>query len=325
MGVAASSGGLSIMPSASRPRVVWHFTDGKSGHDNQSRGLLRALSARLPLQSHTIEVPEAPRRSCWRQLADFLQRRCIVPAHLPPPDLLLGTGHATHIAMLAARHARGGRIIVLMKPSLPVRCFDLCVVPHHDAVSVRANVFVTRGPLNSIVPASRKLERQGLILIGGESKHYRWTDQPVLEQIIAIAQDDAAWRWTMVGSRRTPRSIVAALAQMRLPNLAYVAVCDTGTEWLPFRLAEAARAWVTEDSLSMVYEALSCGAAVGALAVPRRRFGRVSNDIDQLCAEGLLTTFSEWRQGRPLQAPPQVLREADRCAQWIVDNFLQAS
>lgn len=313
------------MPIPSRPCVVWHFTDGKSGHDNQSRGLLRALSARLSLQSHSIEVPDAPRRSAWQQLGDFVRRRCIVPAHLPPPDLLLGTGHATHAAMLTARRARGGRIIVLMKPSLPLRCFDLCVVSHHDAVSARANVFVTRGPLNSIVPAARKLERQGLILIGGESKHYRWADQAVLAQITAVAQNDSAWRWTVVGSRRTPASMAAALGQLRLPNLTYVAACDTGSEWLPFRLAEAARVWVTEDSLSMVYEALSCGAAVGALAVPRRRFGRVANDIDQLIADGLLTAFRDWQQGRALQAPPQVLREADRCAQWIVDNFLRAS
>ena len=310
------------MTAATIPLVVWHFTDGKPGHDNQSRGLLRALSACRPLQIHKIDVPPSGKRTALRHVFDLLRRHSIAPRHLPDPDLLIGTGHTTHLPMLAARHARNGRIIVLMKPSLPLRYFDLCIVPRHDNVMPSANVLVTRGPLNVIEPATQKLEHQGLILIGGPSKHYRWSDQVVLAQIEAIARQDTTWRWTLAGSRRTPDSLVAALHERQLPNVSYVAARDTGPEWLPYRIAEAPRVWVTEDSLSMVYESLSAGAAVGLLAVPRRGSDRVTREMERLIADGLLTSYAAWCQSHALAAPGQLLNEAARCAQWINENFL---
>lgn len=313
------------MTTAGTPLVIWHFSDGKPGHDNQSRGLLRALSARRPVQIHKIDVPSSGKLTALKHGFDLIRRDCIAPRQLPDPDLLIGAGHATHLPMLAARHARNGRIIVLMKPSLPLRCFDLCIVPRHDNVMPRANVFVTRGPLNVIEPATQKLERHGLMLIGGPSKHYRWSDQAVLEQIEAIARQDTNWRWTLAGSRRTPDSLVAALHERQLSNVSYVAARDTGPEWLPYRLAEAPRAWVTEDSLSMVYEAISAGAAVGLLAVPRRTSDRVTREMEQLIADGLLTSYDAWRQSQLLSAPGQPLNEAARCAQWISEHWLSGN
>ena len=312
------------MTATGAPLVIWHFSDGKPGHDNQSRGLLRALSARLPVQIHKIDVPPSGKRTALRHLFDLMRRRCMAPRHLSVPDLLIGAGHATHLPMLAARHARGGRVIVLMKPSLPLRCFDLCIVPRHDKVMPRANVFVTRGPLNVIEPAAQKLERHGLMLIGGPSKHYRWSDQAVLEQIETVARQDTKWRWTLAGSRRTPDSLVAALQERQLPNVSYVAARDTGPEWLPFRLAEAPRVWVSEDSMSMIYEALTAGAAVGILPVPRRRGSRVTRGLDRLIAQGLATEYAAWREGQVLQAPAETFNEAARCAKWIDEQWLRA-
>ena len=39
------------------PVVVWAFTDGKAGHENQTRGLLAALAQRYPLDARWISVP----------------------------------------------------------------------------------------------------------------------------------------------------------------------------------------------------------------------------------------------------------------------------
>ena len=37
-----------------------------------------------------------------------------------------------------------------MKPSLPRRWFDLCIVPQHDGVAADAHTLVTEGALNRI-------------------------------------------------------------------------------------------------------------------------------------------------------------------------------
>lgn len=316
---------IDAMTATGTPLVVWHCSDDKPGHDNQIRGLLRALTKRVALQVHTLHLPEPTARHRLNTLVNLLRCRFPEGRHLPDPDFIVGAGHATHLPMLAARRARGGRVIVFMKPTLPLCCFDLCIVPEHDAVPARANVLQTRGPLNAIEPAPNKLEHHGLILLGGPSKHYGWSDQAMIDNIATLVRHDPQWSWTVAGSRRTPESMERMLLDARVPKLVYVAARDTGPEWLPFRLAEAPQIWVTEDSMSMVYEALSANAAVGVLPVPRRGFSRVSRDMEQLLAEGRLTSFDDWRKGQVLRQSGELLNEAARCAQWVVEHWLRSA
>src|SRR5574340_1756334 len=111
------------------PLVVWVVSDGKPGHLNQSLGLAEALSRATPTEVHTL--PALPALRAW--LALLVQR--IPGIALRAPDLIIGAGHATHPPLPAARRARGGRAVVLMKPSLPRRWFDLCI----DRKSTRLN------------------------------------------------------------------------------------------------------------------------------------------------------------------------------------------
>jgi mitochondrial fission protein ELM1 len=94
--------------------------------------------------------------------------------------------------------------------------------------------------------------------------------------------------------------------------------------WLSSRLAIAALVWVTQDSVSMLYEALTAGAATGLLAVPRRRLGRVGTGLHRRVEAGKLTPFAAWYKGTALKPPVQALNEASRCARWIVAKWLDA-
>lgn len=298
-----------------RPLVAWWFSDGKAGHANQVRGLLAALSERLPLEAHALPALNTP-----QALAALLWQRA-VRRDLPVPDLLLGAGHRTHLSLLAARRAHGGRAVVLMKPSLPRRCFDLCIVPEHDGVRSSARVLVTRGVLNAVRPSPVKRPGSGLILVGGPSSHHGWDEAVLLERIKTIAEHDPARHWTVAGSRRTPPATERRLAALGLLNVDNMSYRDSRPEWLPAQLATAEQVWVTEDSVSMIYEALTAGAAVGVLDVPRRGAGRVVRGVESLLREQWVTSFAAWRQGRALRAPQQVFDEAARCAQWMVERW----
>ena len=94
--------------------VIWRFSDGKPGHEAQTQGLINALAQRRQLQVHELSVHDYR-----RGLLDIVKKRFAPGTALPAPALLIGAGHATHWPLLAARRARGGRIIVMMKPSLP--------------------------------------------------------------------------------------------------------------------------------------------------------------------------------------------------------------
>lgn len=301
----------------SRPLVVWSFTDGKPGHENQTRGLLAALGERVTLAEYPLHVAD-----CRAGLMACLTGRASFGQQLPDPDLLVGAGHATHLPMLNARRLRGGRVVVLMKPTLPVAWFDLCVIPAHDRPRRAVNVLVTRGVLNRVRPRAVREPDTGLILVGGPSDHVRWSTAPVVAAIGELLAHTPALRWTLTTSRRTPADFMAALGPDR-PGLTVVPGTQTGPDWLPGQLARAAQVWVTQDSVSMVYEALTSGAAVGLLDVPwRNARDRLARGVEQLVREGLVTPFDAWRAGTALRAPAEPFDEAARCAAWIADRWL---
>ncbi|MBX3440111.1 MAG: mitochondrial fission ELM1 family protein, partial [Planctomycetaceae bacterium] len=262
--------------------VVWWLTDGKPGHENQSRGLIASLEKRRPLDVHLI-----PTCSAWAAGRDFLGNRFPPGEVLPSPDLILAAGHSTHAAALAARRARGGRLVVLMRPTLPLSWFDLCLIPEHDlqqaSPAQRAgNVIGTRGVLNKIQPAEQPNRSRGLLLVGGPSKHHDWDQASVVRQITQIVASTPGIPWTLTTSRRTPAAFLEALALPSLGQLQVIPESQTQPGWVAAQLAASGIVFVTEDSVSMVYESLSAGANVGLLQLPRRRTSRVVRGIDRL-------------------------------------------
>jgi mitochondrial fission protein ELM1 len=103
-----------------RSLIVWRILDGKPGHEKQTRGLSQALASLVPVSLHDL-----PSNRRWRDWLHWLGGTFPAGQDLPRPDLILIAGHATHWAGLAARRAHGGRLIVLMRPSLPRGWFDL--------------------------------------------------------------------------------------------------------------------------------------------------------------------------------------------------------
>ena len=305
--------------------VVWRLSDGKPGHDNQSRGLIRALGRLTALECHELNGRDAGRRHLWPTIAAWFRPR----QDLPDPALLIGAGHATHLPMLAARMARGGRAVVLMKPSLPLCWFDLCLIPEHDRPPLRDNVLLTQGVLNTVRASDCAKPGIGLILVGGPSSHHRWDGPALVRMVRAILDADPMVAWRIADSRRTPActrdllraislSTGASLSIGAVPNCDWVPHEETGPEWLSTALAEAGTVWVTEDSVSMLYEALSAGAATGLLPVPRCRSSRPSRGVDALLASGQVTAFERWAEGAALPRSAVPLNEAERCARALL-------
>ncbi|MBR9909498.1 MAG: hypothetical protein GYB33_03985 [Gammaproteobacteria bacterium] len=280
-------------------------TDDLPGHKSQIEGLLLALKKRVEVQEQWLHIHQ--------------------PAPVTTaPDLILAVGRHTHWPALKLRWHQGGKVVVLTKPQLPRWLFDLCVLPRHDGVRESRRVFNTIGSLNAIQPASNPQADCGLILLGGPSKHHGWSAPEMLAQLQQLQQLCPQIHWTLTTSRRTPAPFTEALQPLGGPNFRVVPFADTNRQWLLQRYAESGCIWVTEDSVSMVYESLSSGANVGVLEVPRKRTGRVSRNLDTLVAEGRVLTLRHLQQ-QGLPAAPRFppLQEADRAAahilQWLQD------
>ncbi len=300
--------------------TLWRLTDGKPGHEKQSLGLARALQRLTGAVCHDLAVH--PGRGAW--LA-WLRGRFPEGDGLPAPDLILAAGHATHVPALAARRARAGRIIVLMRPSLPLALFDLCLIPQHDRPPARDNVIATRGVLNAVTPTGQNDPNRGLILIGGPSAHYAWDDLAVARQVMHIVHATPKIAWQLTTSRRTPPSFLVTMPSELPANLSVMPHTATPPGWLEQALCACGQAWVSEDSVSMVYEALTAGCAVGLLQLPGRGDSRVGRGIQALIADHWVTPYAAWRGSAPLSRPPGRFNEAERCARLILNTLFAST
>ncbi len=93
-------------------------------------------------------------------------------------------GSHTHFRVwLLGRIFKKAKTIILMKPSLPIGCFDYAVIPEHDGIHADNHVIVTRGALNPIRNENRHQTARVLIALGGSSKRHQWNQNKVLTSV----------------------------------------------------------------------------------------------------------------------------------------------
>ena len=293
------------------------------GHQNQALALLEALRERLNLRVEVLEISDHPLPGLR------LLHAIICSFGLERPDLVVGAGHSTHGAMVGLGVLRRVPTLVIMRPSLPMGCFSRVVAPSHDLLGATASprLIPTFGPLCRKAPpwVSRRSTSQQwprtLILLGGPSSHHSF-DLAALQGHLALLldADSDPEGWCLVESRRTPAEALQRLGGdlgLTLSQLMPWKHCPSG--WLVAALAQRPVVWVSEDSMSMLFEAVSAGCRVGVLPIPRRdgRF-RLQHSLDRLVAEGYVLPLAAWREGQQLHDPPQPLEEAGRVADQLV-------
>jgi len=297
------------------PLVIWIVSDAKPGHLNQTRALAEGIARRLPTSVHELDASRASRF------------RAELPAEMtssiPAPDLTLCAGRRTHRPALRIRKRRGGRLVVCMRPSRAPAQFDLCLIPRHDAPAPAPNVEATAGAIVNVRPSQSHDPARGVILIGGDSKHHTTNENTITDAVAEIVSRASQTRWDLTTSRRTPEALTLRLQKRDHPNLRITPVSETPRGWVGEKLATAARAWVSEDSVSMLCEAITSGCATGVLPMERTRSAsRVYRCVDEFTGElHLATPYARWDDGAELRVPETPLDEADRCARLIVDRF----
>ena len=285
---------------------AWILSEPYAGLQAQAIGLAEAAGLRHEVRTL---APRAP----WRWIAPRLW-----PAPLSVvPDAVRGSLPAVAIgaggkgaAVIAALRRRGVPAVQVQHPRMDPRRFDLVVVNRHDGLT-GPNVLVTRTALHRVTP-EHLAEAAGVwrarlaglprplvaVLVGGSNGRHR-LDQPVGEAL--AGQLAEMMRLDRVGlmltpSRRTDPAVTRVLRERLGPLGAWV---WDGAGENPYygMLALADVIVATEDSVSMVSEAVATAAPVLLVGLPGR-----SRRID-LFHRGLLD------EGR-------VRRFAGRCEVW---------
>jgi hypothetical protein len=226
--------------------------------------------------------------------------------------------------MLAAQKVYGGQTVLMMQPSLPTALFDLCLIPEHDDYHGNGAFIETRGVLNTMQSEGQHDPNQALIMVGGPSKHCTWEEDLLIAQIVKLTHDNPNIEYTLTTSRRTPNYFASSLEQRNITNLTIVPFHQTPQGWVAQQLAKSYSAWITEDSASMVYEALTAKTAVGILSMPAKRDNRVLRGVNQLIADRLVVRFDPATNTQAQLKPVLGFAEADRCADWILNRWEKA-
>lgn len=288
--------------------------------------------------------------------------------------LFLSAGSGAAPYTLALAKALGQKCCTIMTPSVPsAGHFDFAVIPGHDLPGKAGNIMVTLGAPNAVFPD--ELERRGwelaekyppvsrtsekwALLLGGDDENYRISGEWILAALPPIfkAASAAGAELYITTSRRTSPDAEDELADLvnnsRAVRMLLLASKDPFNP-VPGMLGLCSRIFVTEDSVSMVSEAVTAGRAVFLVRTGRknRLKAGIQKSIALLVAARLLPKKALWgiprfdavfaamkrdgflyeigydtaedyvkRTQTPLCDGPR-LNEAKRAAEWIVDGW----
>lgn len=319
-----TSGGnyASYLPTlAMKKLTVTAYLDGRPGHEKQTLALIQALGRLTPISTRVIRLAGSASTAEDRDAAG--------PEGGTPTDhLLVGSGRRTHLPLLLHKLKSGGRAkaVCCMSPNILLRCFfDLCLVPAHDGIRGGANIFPTDGPPCLTVDRRQHGADKSLLLIGGlDPKSHSWDSQQVIDQTQTLFAHRPGHHWTISSSPRTPPATVARLATLAASDgeVRFYPATETPPGWIEEQYHRHREVWVTADSISMVYEALSAGCRVGILPVKwRRQQNKFQRSLDRLHHRGQIIYLAERLAGT--EFPPAVapLAEAERCAKEILRRW----
>ena len=297
----------------SSPKHWLYLHDGKPGHLSQLRGLSDALIRQQP--DHT---------SSWLNVttlsfAERLFARGEQVNSLKTADVIVAVGHSTHwLALLLGKKLRT-HTAVLMRPSWPLAGFDSVIMPKHDATDtqVASNIHLTEGAINAVGQEDHEPKNRGLVLLGGQSKHFEWPSTQITRQVCAIIDSQPELAWTVADSRRSPDNQLSSI-QTACPDATIQTHSTCPKGWLKEQLRQANSVWVTPDSVSMVYEALSSGADVGLIELSPKAQNRINRSMLALIAEKKVSSVSQACVINLASEPLPRLNEAESAAAWLL-------
>lgn len=300
-------------------KLIRVLSEGRPGHENQSVGLAQALARRSGAAVEIVRLPVT-----WN-----LWSRCRAALKIQEgiPQLLIGAGHKVHLPLWFAARKFAARSVVIMAPTWPKSLFDLCILPQHDVAGGghSERLITTLGALNRLPETATAKQAKGVILVGGPSKAHGWSAATTTAAIQAVIGARPELAWTVADSRRTPAGFLDQL-RLQLGPVEITPHQQTQPEWLPTQLMPAQEVWATEDSVSMIFEAVTAGARTGILPAPIvKPAADPVRAIQKLVREGYATHYETWTQnGRQLPAP-KPLQETGRCAELVLARFFPAT
>ncbi|MDV2441438.1 ELM1/GtrOC1 family putative glycosyltransferase [Acinetobacter gerneri] len=292
---------------------IVYVSDGKAGHRSQALGLYKAMQ-RQSVEDVTFEEVSIEKLDIFSLLISVFKHSNSSISQAP--DFIFGVGSHTQLrVLLLGKIYSKAKTVILMKPNFPFSWFDYAIIPEHDDVQASAQVITTKGALNPIVNEQRHQSNRILIALGGSSKRHQWNNEKVLDAIKKIVYENTRSEIILTTSRRTPNEFLLSLKSQEYANkLSIFPVEETPQGWIFEEMQKAEAVWVTEDSISMIFEALTAGCRVGVIKIDRIKNDRITESVDHIIQQNLISDTTKIEK-LPAAA---LFREADRIAKQLL-------
>ncbi|MDY0162403.1 ELM1/GtrOC1 family putative glycosyltransferase [Desulfobotulus sp.] len=314
------------------PLRILCIGDGRPGHEKQTLAMAEAFGRLTLVETRWFRPPEG------RVFAVFSRVQALGADCFPfftsrilkswgwgekgfIPDLVMAAGSHTHGALLVFGKHYGARTLVCMTPDAWVRSrVDLTLSPTHDGRKPDARTLLTLGPPCRLVSGEGRKENYGLVLVGGlDPSSHVWDEKALEDALCALFNANPRMRWEVSSSPRTPESTEVMLERIckARPEILFIPFSRTPRGWVENAYARSSEAWITGDSMSMIYEALAAGCRVGVLPVRwKREDNKFQRSLDLLHGKGWIAYPGE----RP-EKGAAVLDEAGRAAEEAVKRW----
>src|SRR5665648_927289 len=265
------------------PLKVIFLADTRPGHYHLAQGVIAALERLRPVEVTRIEVNRkwiVPTRWLRARITakSFFPPRMLRMAYridaeaIPKADLVVSAGGETHMPNLCVTRLLGVPNIFCgsLLRGLGPENFSLIISSYErDAESPRHLVVPRSGPDNHPAVAG--------LLVGGKAGAFRYKRKEWERLLSFMAEVSKAWgtRWLVSTSRRTPDTVADRIAELAKDDSVIAKFIDfrsAGPGTLPEIFAAAEVIVCTEDSSTMISEAVSARLPVVGVAPKAHRF-----------------------------------------------------
>jgi hypothetical protein len=285
----------------------WIISEGLAGLRSQALGLAEA--AGLSTEYRELK-PKAPWKWVTAKLWPNPLAAVADAVRAPLPGLVIGCGGMAGSVLAALRH-KSMRVVQIQDPRMATDNFDMIIANSHDELT-GPNVFVTRTALHRVTTERLAVEaeiwkagfasyRRPLVavLLGGNNGRFRLdldSGAKLAADLAAMAERDKVGV-VVTPSRRTDPAVTALIRAAVVPSGGWV--WDfTGENPYFGMLALADLIVVTQDSVSMISEAVATTAPVMFAALPgswRRQGLFLKPLLDQDRIRPFEGRFSTWK------------------------------
>jgi len=273
------------------------LSDGKPGHVNQSIAFARLLD--LPFEVRRVYF----RNRLCKALSYLFDRAGLsiswlfkAEGDLPQCHAVVSAGSETYYANRVLSRLWGVRSVAIMLPRGYRYGFDLIVAQQHDHPPALDNILTI--PVNLSFPEPKGLvSRDGdkpcvSFIIGGSSRHYRMNVAALEKQMQQVFNLFPDADFLVTTSRRTPPEVEAFVDNG--PFRYKLIASRQETNPIPDFLAISDYVFVTEDSTSMISEAVCYGKASVEVLTNEdlAQAGKLARYVDLLVDLGCLNKFN---------------------------------